>query len=268
VFAAKEGFAAGAAPRRFGGPMDRASELLLESLKQALAAAGEQRLYRSGKLQGLFPGRGGPSGAAAARAVAQGLLEVVRTETRGKTAVEWVRVTPRGVDFLHENESPVRALQELRAALRCNRQALPGWLDEMRGTLQSLGERLGADAAKWQHRLEALERRLEEALRRLEAAGPLLPREEVEAHPWAVDALNYLDRRRGGGAADDCPLPELFAAVARHHPGLSLGAFHDGLRRLHQRRALGLRPAAAGVDLPQPEYALPDAGGLLYYAAR
>jgi MFS family permease len=29
--------------------------------------------------------------------------------------------------------------------------------------------------------------------------------------PWAVEALEYLDRRAASGAAGDCPLPELFA---------------------------------------------------------
>src|SRR5262249_2467286 len=37
---------------------DRAAEALLEALRQALAAGGEQRLYKSGKLDGLFPSKG------------------------------------------------------------------------------------------------------------------------------------------------------------------------------------------------------------------
>jgi len=88
------------------------------------------------------------------------------------------------------------------------------------------------------------------------------------AHPWAIDVLNYLDRRRNGGAPGGCPLPELFAAVVRQHPALSVSAFHEGLRRLHDRRALRLQPAASLADLPQPEYALLDGAAVLYYAAR
>jgi hypothetical protein len=105
-------------------------------------------------------------------------------------------------------------------------------------------------------------------LRRLEEAAPLLPPDVAETHPWAIDALNYLDRRRNGGAPGDCPLPELFAAVVRRHPALSVSAFHEGLRRLHDRRALRLQPAASRADLPQPEYALLDGAAVLYYAAR
>ncbi len=111
---------------------DRVTEALLAALKQALAAGAEQRLVKSGKLDGLFPGRVGAAGAAAARALDEGLLEVVRTEVRGKAEFEWVRLTPRGVEFLHEHESPVHALHELRDTLRANQQAIPVWLADIR----------------------------------------------------------------------------------------------------------------------------------------
>ncbi len=110
-------------------------------------------------------------------------------------------------------------------------------------------------------------------MRRLEQSAPLLPPEIAEAHPWAIDVLNYLDRRHlaagpsTNGDATDCPLPELFAALVRQRPDLSVSTFHEGLRRLHERRLLHLRPAASLADLPQPEYALLDGAVVLYYAA-
>ncbi len=248
--------------------MDRVTEILVEALRRALAEPVEHRLYKSGKLDGLFAGRTGANGSAAAAALRDGLLETTRTEIKGKTTLEWVRLTPRGVDYLHEHESPVHALHELREALRANHLASPVWLADMRTGLRSLDDRLAADAQKWTQRLEALSRRVEETLKRIEATLPLLPAEVAEAVPWGIDALNYLDRRRNGGAPNDCPLPELFDALAYQHPGLSVTTFHDGLRRLHERRALRLVSANGTGDLPQPEYALLDGGKLLYYAAR
>jgi hypothetical protein len=248
--------------------MDRVTETLLDALRLALSEPGDRRLYRSGKLDGLFPGRGGAGGAAAARALADGLLEVVRTETRGKTSIDWVRLTPRGVEFLHERESPLRALEEVRAALAVNQEAVPAWLAEVRSGLLALDDRLRADAHKWTQKLEALSRRVEETLRRLEAERPLLPPELAEAYPWSLDALNYLDRRKSGGAPDDCPLPELFAALTPRHAGLPVLTFHEGLRRLHDRRVLRLRPAPDGLALERPEFALFDGGAVLYFAAR
>jgi hypothetical protein len=245
--------------------IDRVTDVLIEALKQALGdPAAEWRLYKSGKIDGLFPGRGGVGGEAAAKALADGLLELVRTEAKGKTLVEWARLTPRGVEFLNECESPARALHGLRDDLRANQQAVPIWLADMRATLEALDQRLATDAQKWQQRLDALARRVEDTLRRIDAAAP--PPEVTRAYPWAADALAYLDRRRGSGANGDCPLPELFGALAREHAGLSVGGFHDGLRRLRERRALRLVPAR-GAELTQPEFALLDGGVVLYYAA-
>jgi hypothetical protein len=83
-----------------------------------------------------------------------------------------------------------------------------------------------------------------------------------------VDALNYLDRRRSAGAAGDCPLPELFAAVASHHPQLGLPEFHEGLRQLDQRRAVRLRPANSDEEVTRAEYALLAGTSVCYYAVR
>ena len=249
-------------------PRDRVTELLVETLTAALAQPGEHRLYRSGKLVGLFPNRAGASVEGASRALRDGLLERTRLETKGKTEIEWVRITPRGVEFLHEHESPVQALYALRAALRGNQNAVPVWLADMRAAWTAMEARLTADAAAWQQRLAALEQRVGDTLRRLEAASPLVPPDVLQSHPWTIDALNYLDRRRSAGAPDDCPLPELFDAVVAHHSALSLEDFRDGLRRLNRRRALRLRPADNLEEVTRPEYALMDEAGVCYYAVR
>jgi hypothetical protein len=247
-------------------PTDRVTEALLAALKQGLARPGEHRLYRSGKLDGLFPGRSGAGAEAAASALRQGLIETVRTETRGKTVIDWVRLTPRAVDFLHENESPLRALEDLRAELRATREGVPAWRDEMRRGLAALGDRLSEDSARLLRRVESLSERVEEALRRLALLGPRLPDGVAKAVPWAEDALTYLERRRAGGAPGPCPLPELFAALAGSHTELSVAAFHDGLRRLHERRLVHLLPpTAVPEDMAQPEFALFDGGAVLYY---
>ncbi len=197
--------------------MDRLTESLIAALKRMLAESTEQRLYKSGKLDGLFTGRNGSAGEAAVRALRDGLLEVTRTEMKGKTLMEWVRLTPTGVDFLYARESPAAALHELRESLRLNQRAVPAWLAEVRATLQALDDRLAADASKWLQRLDAMERRVNETLGRLEQSLPLLPPDLTTAIPWAIDAMNYLARREQGCATGGCPLPELFAAVSREH---------------------------------------------------
>ncbi len=248
---------------------DKVTEALVEALKQALAEPGEQRLFKSGKLAGLFPVRAGANADAAAQALRDGLLEVVRNETKGKTVIEWVRLTPRGVRFLHDHESPIMVLRELREELRTTKEGVPAWLVHMRQEMLNLGGRLAEDVQRVTQRLDALSQRVEEALRRSEAIGPPMPEGVAATVPWALDALTYLDRRRKGGAGGDCPLPELFAAVREQHNELSVTAFHEGLRRLSDRRALRLLPFTEPADrLPEPEYALLDGAAVLYYAAR
>lgn len=248
---------------------DRTSEVLVAALKQALSDPVEQRLYRSGKLAGLFPGRSGASGDAAAAALRDGLLELVRTETRGKTVVEWVRLTPRGVDHLHKQQSPAVLLEELRAALHAARDGLPGWLRELQQQVQQVAARLDEETERMRQRVGALAERVEATLKRLEDAAGVLPEAVTRTVPWAKDALSYLERRKTTEAPGECPLPELFAALAGGLPGLTVTAFHDGLRHLQDFRALKLLPwQANGEELAQPEYALPDGARLLYYAAR
>src|SRR5438067_1381919 len=145
---------------------DRLTETILDALRFALAAPGEERLFRAGKLTGLFPGRAGASGEAAAKALGDGLLEITRTETKGKTVTEWAKLTPRGVEFLHDHESPVRALHELRDVLQTTQANLPQWVVELRQTLTTLSERVAEDSRKFQLKLDAISQRIETVLHR------------------------------------------------------------------------------------------------------
>ncbi len=247
----------------------KVTQALIDALKQALTEPAEQRLFKSGKLDGLFTSRSGVNGEAAAHALREGLLEIVRTETKGKTTIEWVRATPRAVQFVHDQESPVQALRDLQAILQVSRDGVPLWLAEMQQNLQALAARLADEAQRWTHRLEALSRQVEKALQRAEVTGPQVADGAEADALWAQDALTYLDRRQASGASGDCPLPELFAALHEHYPDLSVAAFHERLRRLQDTRVLRLLPFAGALSqLPEPEFALLDGATLLYYAAK
>src|SRR5947209_4366564 len=145
---------------------DKEESALIEALKQALAESGGQRLYRSGKLPGLFATRTGANASAADRAIADGLLDVVRSEEKGKLTVEWVRLTPAGVSFLHAHEAPRAVLEELQAALQTTQAGVPVWLDGMRQEVRDLSDRLAVEMDKLLYRLDGLSHRVEEALRR------------------------------------------------------------------------------------------------------
>jgi hypothetical protein len=248
---------------------DKASEILLQALKLGLSEPDEQRLYKSGKLAGLFPSRAGPSARAAERALHEGLVELVRTETKGKTTTQWVRPTSKGIQYVRENESPRQALEALRSALQVSRENIPVWLEEIRSEVQKLTSIVVEQTQRWTHRLDTLAMRLDDTLRRSEAGEKPSNNGGPNNVPWALQALTYLDHRRESGAAGECPLPELYHAIRVHDRDLSIRVFHDGLRRLRDRRALRLLPFADSADgVPQPEYALLDGALVLYYAAR
>lgn len=248
---------------------DKVRAIVLDALKLALASAGEVRLYRSGKLPGLLPVRSGAYAEAARRLVDEGLVERTRQGDPGKSAAEWVRIAPAGVDFLHANESPRAVLGELHDALAVTRAGVPVWLDHVRQELGAIGDKLAAEVATLTSRLDALAARVDEALRRADAKGPGWPSEAAAVAPWAVAALAYLDRRRETGVPGPCPLPELFAAVRRREGPISIADFHRGLNRLAETKALQLLPAdPVSFAITEPEHAIVSGNDLLYFAVR
>lgn len=247
---------------------DKLTQALVDALKQALTEPGEQRLFRSGKLPGIFAGRAGLNADASAQALRDGLIEITRTETKGKTTTEYARVTPRGIEFVHQHESPLQALDDLRAVLQMTQEGLPVWMGELRKELQTLGDRLTEEAAKIARQVDALSQRVVEALARAEAAAPKSPVDVAAIVPWGQQVLDYLDKRKATGVVNFCPMPELFAALREKQPELTVADFHAGLRRLHDRGLLRLLPPEGPEELPEPEYALLDGAATFYYVAR
>jgi hypothetical protein len=243
----------------------RRAEYLLDALKTALATPGEHRLFRSGKISGLFAARTGPAGEAAVIAIRDGLLETIRTEVKGKFVTEWVRATPKAVSFVHEHDSPRSILRELKDVLQATRTGVPTWMAEAKQELAALSASFEVRAAAMLTRLDDLAKRCEAALRRAETTGSAIAEPVTRLIPWAMDALEYLDKRRELGTSGDCPLPELFDALRVQRPELTLPEFHDGVKRLHDLRALRLLP---GSDITEPEYAVVAEGKLMYLVGR
>jgi hypothetical protein len=248
--------------------MDKAQEILLEALRHGSGASGELRLYRSGKFPGLLPSRTSLHAEAAAQALRDGLIEIVRTETKGKTVTEWVRVTPKGVQFVLDRESPVRAMDELQALLKLNEQGFPGWVEELRYRIDEVGQRFVEEVETLRQRFDHLVGRVHEALKRADKYGPPPAAGAAGAIPWAHDAVEYLERRQASALGGECTLPELFGHLTHKGTELTLRDFHLGLRRLHDRGAVRLLPHEGPDGPSEPEYALLDGSLVYWYAAR
>jgi hypothetical protein len=86
--------------------------------------------------------------------------------------------------------------------------------------------------------------------------------------PSVEQALLTQLERWQSGASEDCPLPELFRRVGGEVAGLTLGAFHDALRHLHDLGRVYLHPWAGPLyDLPEPPCALLVGHVVAYYAS-
>ena len=248
--------------------MNKVQAILVEALRRGTTAPGELRLYRAGKFPGLFASRTSVHAEAAAQAVRDELIEIVRTETKGKTVTEFVRVTPKGVRFVLDRDSPVRAMDELQALLKLNEHGFPGWVEELQRSIDDIGRRFLDEVQTLRQRLDALVGHVQEALKRADKYGPPPAAGTAGAIPWAHDAVEYLERRVASGLPDRCPLPELFGQLKNKETELTIKDFHIGLRRLHDRGAVRLLPHEGPDGPPEAEYALLDGPAVYWYAAR
>ncbi len=236
--------------------MQGSDDLLITALKAALFAKEELPLLRVGKAPGCFPAA---ETEAAQAALDDGLLENVRTEAKGKAAMQWVRLTARGLQFLKARESPRSALEDAAKALALNAAGVPAWAAELKAQLAAVAHRLDQFLENQERTLRQLQARVEAACRRA-VEEPLGPPADLPA--WRLDLLAALEEE-----PRPVPFSLLFVRLARRHAELTLTAFHAGLLELRARRLLELLPAASPAEeLAEPEFALPD-GGAIYVAA-
>ncbi len=249
-------------------PMDKATTILLDALKRAISEPSEQRLFKSGKLTGLFEGRGRLVQECAQNAIDEGYLEVVHEESHEATTIVWVRPTPKAAAFVHNQESAVESLEELREVLKLTQDGLPVWMEEIQSKLQFLSAELTSQIQAISHRINVLSERVDKAIERAEQKQPQIPEPLVKLVPWSRDALNYLDQRIQDGGSEACSLPELFSALRQNHPKLTILQFHEGIRRLFDRNFVRLLPHEGPDILPEPEYAFLDGIYTYYYVGK
>lgn len=241
---------------------ERQSEHLLDALKVATTTPGEHRLFRWGKLNGLFPSRVGPSAAAAKFALANGLLEHVRTEARGKLIVEWVRALPKAGEYLDDHDSPKAALRELQEVIGATRAGVPVWMAQARDEVAQLSMRFEHTAREMTRRLDSLTERVESALKRMATAAPALGEGLRQMVPWAGDALAFLDRRE----TLEATLGELFQVARADDRELSVTRFHEGVRKLLDGGLL--RAMTTTEPIHEPEFAMEFGGQLVWKVRR
>jgi hypothetical protein len=248
---------------------DRTSQLLLSALSRATAEPSGLPLHPARGTPGLFPASA-VGRQAALRATVEGYLRPMTVpaavsaagdsvSTRSaKTSAEVYVLTDKGLSFLVGQTSPRPILEDFVRVLEARHAQASGLLSAARQMLVELSSL----------RLVA-----ERVLERVREPGYVWTpgAEETEAAPPASEALllEILDRRQvAAGPSEDCPLPELFRRASEAAPTLTVGQFHDALRRLSADGRVYLHPWTGPLyDLPEPAYALLVGHVVAYYAS-
>src|SRR6202022_2977342 len=85
---------------------------------------------------------------------------------------------------------------------------------------------------------------------------------------WITTAIAYLRDWQDNGQCSDCPLPDLYRQIQGTTADLTIGHFHDGLRRLHDQQKIYLHPWTGPLyEIPEPPYALLVGHDIAYYAS-
>lgn len=224
--------------------------LLLVGLAQAYAAPQELALLASKTQPGLFPANA-LGKAAATEAQTAGWLHTKRSETKGKTTTTYVTITDAGCRYLMEQSDPKPLLEQVEEQLHRSE----GQLRDLQLSLRSAHESI----ERLRHQVEQLAGNIsQQQVTQTRVAVPV----------WEDGLTTYLQQRQNARPAEDCPLPELYQRARQLAPDLSVGSFHDGLRKLHAERRIALQPWTGPLhELPEPGLALLQGHSLAFYAS-
>ena len=90
---------------------DKLTPLILDALARAAAEPDGSPLFTSKSALGLFPAVAAAK-PAAHKCLQEGLIRVVRTDSKGKQVREYYAGTPAGLKFLTDHSSPKQVLDD------------------------------------------------------------------------------------------------------------------------------------------------------------
>jgi DNA-binding PadR family transcriptional regulator len=257
---------------------DKLTQQIIDALSKAAADPGGLPLFASKAEPGLFPSSAAAK-PAAQKCLADGLVKVLRTETKGKVSRELYALTDAGWASLMAGVNPRQVLEDFVRVLEARRGEVGELLDTARHMADSLQglkdavarvlpqvttdrirEPLAASRRAVDCREAASGSRLNGAVAVLDAPPILVLADTILARltDWAASA----------NAGEDCPLPDLFRSLTTRDPQPTIGEFHDCLRRLHAAGSVYLHPWTGPLyALPEPAYALLAGHNVAYYAS-
>ena len=268
---------------------DKSTQMIVSALSRAAASPDGAPLFAARGGPSLFPSTAAGK-QAAQRCKDEGWLHSTTAEgespapqmagdtavlvrTKSKTAAETCMLTDKGLAWLLSLTSPRQVLEDFVRALEARQAQAADLLTALR-RMQSGFDALKAAAETVLGQLArpesgpAGESLLQRFLRFRNEPADCVHKPEPRADVQAV-LLTRLTEWQASGTSEDCPLPELFRRSRAVAPGLTVGAFHDGLRRLHEAGQVYLHPWTGPLHaLPEPPFALLVGHEIAYYASR
>jgi hypothetical protein len=229
---------------------DISSPLVLDALRRAAADPAGSLLFCQKANPGLF-GTSVSARQAAQKCKELKLLEVVRSEPRGKSVQEVVVLTPKGMEHLLSRSDPRLLLEDLIRTLETREKQWSALSDAVHQTQASL---------------TAFKEMTASVLGSMSKVGNPSPPSTGAAR--ADLARRCLATWNDGNPAEDCPLPRLFRDMQATDPELTNGLFHDLLRKLHLGEQIYLHPWTGPLcEMPEPGMALLVGHEVAYYAS-
>jgi hypothetical protein len=261
---------------------DKITQQITDALTKAAAHPNGLPLYAVKADPGLFPNTSAMK-ASAQKCLAESLIRVSGTETKGKSPRDLYVLTDAGWEFLLAQVNPKQVLEDFVRVLETQQGEVGELLDtarRMADSLQGLKDAVArvlptVSVTRFTEKMNggtvtkptgvacANAARLEEI--HGEAVAVLEePPSQTELAPMILARLADWS----GAAGEDCPLPELYRSLSILDSPPTIGEFHDCLRRLHTDGALYLHPWTGPLyALPEPAYALLAGHNIAYYAS-
>ncbi len=244
---------------------DKASETILAALGRAAIEPGGLPLH------GILPAGLFSSSTAAKKAAqfckTQGYLQVTRTEPRGRGLREICAITEKGLAYLFHQASPKPVLEELVRALHGQ---------------QSQASELLMTVRQWQANIDSFKSLVNKCLHQgnhngrhfdssfsVRSMEPKRNHESAESTKTASSTLGerILSILGNWQESGDCPLPEIYHRIRANQ--ITIGQFHDELRRLHKEEQIYLHPWTGPLpEISEPALALFVGHVIAYYASR
>ena len=248
-----------------------AEELALEAIERALADPRPRKLHGTKANPGIFLTSSAAAKAAAQRCLELGLIAPCGEERTKSKTTPLYGLAPAGVKYLLEHDP----LRQLLAATQDGVVRLAETGDACQQTLA----RLQQQVSRLQEVVQTAASRLqppdlEKMLAAVTAArgatavgsgtGPVSttpPSAEL-----APALLQHLRQQKRQAPLRPLDLPQLFRFARSRQPALSLGSFHDLVRRMADAGQVRLSPfTQAMYQLPEPECAMIVGREIMYY---